>query len=161
MSLFDIECGQSVRGQCDGQSVANESGFTDVSFKKFVGGFVNVFTSPLTIFLSISTQIFSLNLIRSVNALRCAFVSAADNSWNFIAAAWWASAQYSMENYIEEGLDLVWPYICTCNFEMDFLSQKYGASDESVIVFESCSEDTYILTISERGMLNLSSEFLC
>ena len=137
---FEMKCGQSVTDSCVGKSVAGDKGFTDASFKKFVGGAVNVFTSGLNVFLSTSTQSFTINMIKGINALRCAVVNAADNAWNFIAAAWWAAYQFNQEALVEEGLDIAWPYICTCNKDMDFVSQMMGATGAGVAVFSSCSE---------------------
>ena len=137
---FEMKCGQAVADSCVGKSVAGDKGFTDASFKKFVGGAVNVFTSGLNVFLSSSTQSFTINMIKGINALRCAVVNAADNAWNFIAAAWWAAYQFGQEGLVEQGLDTAWPYICTCNKDMDFVSQMLGASGAGVAVFSSCSE---------------------
>ena len=128
MENFEMSCGQAVSSTCEGKSVAESTGFTNASFKKFVGGAVNVFTSGLNVFLSTSTQSMTLNMVKGINALRCAVVNAADNAWNFIAAAWWAAYQFDMQNLVEEGLDIAWPYICTCNEDMDFISQMMGAT---------------------------------
>jgi len=140
MENFEMKCGSAVSTSCEGKSVGSARGFTDASFQKFVGGAVNVFTSGLNVFLATSTQAFSINMLKGINALRCAVVNAADNAWNFIAAAWWAAHQFGLENYVEDGLDEAWPYICTCNEDMDFISQMMGASSEGVAVFSSCSE---------------------
>ena len=139
-SNFEMQCGQAVSTDCEGKSVAGDKGFTDASFKKFVGGAVNVFTSGLKIFLSTSTQGLTINMVKGVNALRCAVVNAGDNAWNFIAAAWWAAYQFGQEGLVEDGLDVAWPYICTCNEDMDYLSYVLGATGASVAVFDSCSE---------------------
>lgn len=93
---FEMQCGAGVSQNCEGKSVAAETGFTEASFKKFVGGAVNVFTSGLNIFLASSTQSFTENMMMGINALRCAVVNAADNAWNFIAAAWWAAYEFEM-----------------------------------------------------------------
>ena len=83
-------------------------------------------------------------MLKGINALRCAVVNGADNAWNFIASAWWAMYQFGLENYLEDGLDVAWPYICTCNEDMDFISQMMGASGDGVAIFSSCSESTTI-----------------
>merc|ERR1712070_509805 len=140
MDNFDVKCGSAVSTDCEGESVAASTGFTDASFQKFVGGAVNVFTSGLNVFLATSTQAFSINMMKGINALRCAVINAADNAWNFIAAAWWAAYQFEVEDLVEDALDEAWPYICTCNEDMDFISQMLGASGEGVAVFSSCSE---------------------
>ena len=142
MENFEMQCGSAISTSCEGKSVAASTGFTDASFQKFIGGAVNVFTSGLNVFLSTSTQAFSLNMLKGINALRCAVVNGADNAWNFIASAWWAMYQFGLENYLEDGLDVAWPYICTCNEDMDFISQMMGASGDGVAIFSSCSEST-------------------
>ena len=135
-----MKCGQGVSDTCSGKSVASSTGFTNASFQVFVGGAVNVFTAGLNVFLSTSTQAFSINMIKGINALRCAVLSAGENAWNFIAAAWWAAHQFGQEKLVEQGLDTAWPYICTCNEDMDFVSQMMGATGQAVAVFSSCSE---------------------
>merc|ERR1711907_362715 len=140
MANFEMQCGSSVSTACEGTTVAGSTGFTDASFQKFIGGAVNVFTSGLNIFLSTSTQAFSLNMVKGINALRCAVVNAGENAWNFIAAAWWAAYQFEQQQLVEDGLDAAWPFICTCNEDMDFISQMLGASGAGVAVFAPCSE---------------------
>ena len=137
---FEMKCGQSVTDSCVGKSVAGDKGFTDASFKKFVGGAVNVFTSGLNVFLSTSTQSFTINMIKGINALRCAVVNAADNAWNFIAAAWWAAFQFNQEGLVEEGLDIAWPYICTCNEDANILATYLGGNEKTASIMSACSE---------------------
>merc|ERR1719484_33952 len=108
MANFEMQCGSSVSDTCAGKTVAGDSGFTEASFQKFVGGAVNVFTSGLNVFLATSTQAFSINMMKGINALRCAVINAADNAWNFIAAAWWAAYQFDQEKLVEEALNVGW-----------------------------------------------------
>ena len=96
MENFEMKCGSGISTNCEGKSVAAGKGFTNATFKRFIGGAVNVFTSGLNVFLATSTQAFSINMIKGINAARCAVVNAADNAWNFIAAAWWAAYQFEM-----------------------------------------------------------------
>merc|ERR1711924_331714 len=111
-------------------------GFTDASFKKlseeplmFSPRFENL---PFHIYPRLNHH-----MVKGVNALRCAVVNAGDNAWNFIAAAWWAAYQFGQEGLVEDGLDVAWPYICTCNADMDYLSYMMGATGASVAVFDS------------------------
>ena len=55
----------------------------------------------MNVFLATSTSGLTINMVKGINALRCAVVNAADNAWNFIAAAWWAAYQFDMQNYVE------------------------------------------------------------
>ena len=139
---FEMKCGSAISTKCEGKSVAAGKGFTNATFKRFIGGAVNVFTSGLNVFLATSTSGLTINMVKGINAARCAVVNAADNAWNFIAAAWWAAYQFDMQNYVEEGLDTAWPYICTCNEDMDFISRMLGATGAQVAVFASCSESS-------------------
>ena len=79
-------------------------------------------------------------MMKGVNALRCAVVSGGATSWYFIASAWWALYWMGQEGLLEEALDLAFPYICTCQEDVDNLASMFGGSDASAAIFGSCSE---------------------
>jgi len=80
------------------------------------------------------------NMMKGVNALRCAVVSGGATSWYFIASAWWALYWLGQEQLLEDALDLAFPYICTCQEDVDNLASFFGGSDASAAIFGSCSE---------------------
>ena len=137
---MELQCGQGVSTECEGVSVGSETGFTDAAFKLFVEQAVNVFTGGLTVFISTSTSAFSENMLKGINSLRCAVISFGTNAWNFIASAWWAAKYFGQEGLVEDALDYAFPYICTCNEDLDYFMQVFGATGQSVAVFASCSE---------------------
>jgi hypothetical protein len=87
-----------------------------------------------------STSGMTENMMKGVNALRCAVVSGGATSWYFIASAWWALYWLGQEGVLEEALDLAFPYICTCQEDVDTLAEMFGGSSESAAIFGSCSE---------------------
>mgnify|MGYP003961995495 FL=1 len=133
---MDIQCGQAVSDTCVGETVP----FTDAGFQYFVDSAINVFTGGLNIFLQMSTSGMTENMMKGVNALRCAVVSGGATSWYFIASAWWALYWLSMEDLLEDALDLAFPYICTCQEDVDKMAEFFGGNAETQAIFGSCSE---------------------
>lgn len=133
---MEMQCGQAVSDTCANKTVP----FTDAGFQYFVDSAINVFTGGLNIFLQMSTQGMTENMMKGVNALRCAVVSGGATSWYFIASAWWALYWMGQEGVLEEALDLAFPYICTCQEDVDKLAEMFGGNAETASIFGSCSE---------------------
>merc|ERR1712127_1162657 len=116
--------------------------FTDAGFQYFVDSAINVFTGGLNIFLQMSTSGMTENMMKGVNALRCAVVSSGATSWYFIASAWWALYWLGQEQLLEDGLDLAFPYICTCLEDVDKLAEMFGGNAETASNASSSSTTT-------------------
>jgi len=75
--------------------------------------------------------------------LRCAVTNVGENSWNFIAAAYWAAAGAGKEDMVIEYLDIGYEYVCTCQEDMQALIKSWGGDQDggrSAYMLSTCSE---------------------
>ena len=135
---MDIKCGKEVSTDCEGLYVP----YTDAGFQYFVDQAINVFMGGVNIFLQMGTQNMTVNMMKGVNALRCAVMSGAATGWYFIASAWWALYWVGQESLLEDALDFAYPMICTCNEDVDNLAAMMGGNDSTAEAFGSCSEES-------------------
>jgi hypothetical protein len=83
------------------------------------------------------------NLLRSVNALRCALTNLGTNAWNLIAAAYWTLVGVGQEETAKKYLDLGYEYICTCQEDAKNIIKSLGGDADggrSEYMLSSCSE---------------------
>jgi hypothetical protein len=86
---------------------------------------------------------FSPNLLKAVNALRCALTNLGTNAWNLIAALYWALVGIGQEETAVKYLDMGYEYICTCQEDArNVIKALGGVSDNTNMdeVLGSCSE---------------------
>lgn len=81
---------------------------------KLIGEIMFVGTFIITMTLSTGTQGMSMNMIKGVNAIRCAFLNGFDNFYLLLTAAVFALIQFDQLSLLQEQLDEYYPYICTC-----------------------------------------------
>ena len=83
------------------------------------------------------------NMLRSVNALRCALTNLGTNAWNLIAAAYWTLVGVGQEATAKEYLDIGYEYICTCQEDAKEIIKMLGGEDDggrSAKMLSTCSE---------------------
>ena len=71
----------------------------------------------------------SENLVRAINALRCALVNVGDNAWNLVAAVYWIMKGVGEEATAKEYLDQGYEWICTCGKDAQALVQALAGAD--------------------------------
>lgn len=54
------------------------------------------------------------NILRSINALRCALANLGTNAWNLVAATYWLLVGFGLEDTVKQYLDEGYQHICTC-----------------------------------------------
>jgi hypothetical protein len=88
----------------------------------------------------------SENVVRALNALRCALSNLGTNAWNLIAAVYWTLVGVGQEATAKEYLDLGYQYVCTCQEDAMALVRALGggtkdeSGDSGNAVYSSCSE---------------------
>ena len=85
---MDFKCGSEVIDQCVGVTVP----YTDSGFQLFVGEAVSAATGLINIVFQFMSSSMTINMLKGMNAIRCAISSGGITFWYFIAAAWWAAA---------------------------------------------------------------------
>jgi hypothetical protein len=89
MSDDGIKCGTEIRESClDMQIPWGE----DWTFQMLMGDLVDAAQAFLKFAVQYAGAALTDNMLKGVNALRCAVTNVGENSWNFIAAAYWAAA---------------------------------------------------------------------
>jgi hypothetical protein len=84
-----------------------------------------------------------MNMLKSVNALRCALTSLGTNTWNLVASIYWAIVAFGQEEQVKEWLDIGYEYICTCQEDAKNIVKGLGGDMDggrSEYIFSSCSE---------------------
>ena len=135
MSL-DFKCGSEVIAACTGKTVP----YTDAGFQLFVGEAISVATGGINIAFTLMSSSLTDNIIKGLNATRCAIVSGGYSVWYFIASAWWLFKFVGQEGVIEDLLDEGYPHICTCKTDVDEISELFGGNMATATKFSSCSE---------------------
>ena len=135
MSL-SIQCGSTIISACEGVTVP----YTDAGFQLFVGEAVNVGTGMINISFQLMSSTLTTNMIKGLNAARCAIVSGGSSVWYFIASAWWFLYYFGQEKLVEDLLDQGYPYICTCMVDVNNFASLMGGTSETAALFSSCSE---------------------
>jgi hypothetical protein len=133
---MDIKCGSEIIDQCVGVTIP----YTDAGFQLFVGEAISVFTGGLNIAFQMFSSSLSENMVKGLNAIRCAIVSGGNTVWYFIASAWWALYFVGQEALLEGLLDEGYPYICTCLNDVNNLAGYFGGNEETEAAFSFCSE---------------------
>jgi len=83
------------------------------------------------------------NLLKAINALRCALTNLGTNAWNLIAALYWALVGIGQEEVVRQYLDLGYEYICTCQEDARLLISSLGGNEDggrTSYMLASCSE---------------------
>jgi len=88
----------------------------------------------------------SPNIVRAVNALRCAIVNVGDNAWNLVAAVYWTLVGVGQEATAREYLDQGYEWICTCVQDGQKLIEAMGVdtSNENSQYSNACSESAAV-----------------
>jgi hypothetical protein len=84
---MDINCGSVIITECEGVTVP----YNDPGFQLFVGEAVSAATGAINIAFQMFAADLTINLVKGLNAARCAIVSGGNSIWYFIASAWWAA----------------------------------------------------------------------
>ena len=114
--------------------------YTDAGFQKFVNDAIDVATSAINIGFQMMGSSLTENMLKGLNAIRCAIVSGGNSIWYFIAAGWWTLRFVSQEQLLQDLLDQGYPYICTCKKDVNFYAAFLGGSADTAAAFSSCSE---------------------
>ena len=133
---MDIKCGSEILEACEGATVP----YTDSGFQLFVGEAVAAATGLINIGFQMLASELTENMIRGLNAIRCAITSGGYSVWYFVASAWWALYFFEQQALLENLLDEGYPYICTCLEDVNTIAGFLGANEDSASSFGQCSE---------------------
>merc|ERR1719329_512792 len=133
---MDFNCGSVVIEDCEGRTIP----YTDAGFQKFVGEAVSVATGAINIGFQMAASSMTVNMLKAMNAGRCAIVSGGVSVWYFVASAWWLLYTFEQQALLEEQLDVAYPHICTCLEDVNYFAAMLGGNEETAKAFGSCSE---------------------
>jgi hypothetical protein len=95
------------------------------AFQALLGELLDATSGLMNVGLSYAGGL-SENLMRAINALRCALVNVGDNAWNLVAAVYWTLVGVGQEATIKEYLDIGYEWICTCGKDAQTLIGALG-----------------------------------
>jgi len=144
-----MDCGSKISDTCvdvtlmnSGQTWENLSDtLIEQKFKRLAGEIVSVGQFLITTFLSASSSSMSLNMVKGLNALRCAFSSGFINVWMLFGSLYFAARQFKQQVKLTDQLDEYYPYVCTCKEDVASLQKVMAVSGQSAAVFASCTEE--------------------
>ena len=135
-----MDCGSKIVDTCivgttdgtlmkDGQTWDNLSDvLIEQKFARLAGEIVTVGQFLITTFISASSSSMSLNMVKGLNALRCAFSSGFINVWMLGAALYFAARQFGQAAQLTDKVDEYYPYICTCKKDVESLQKLMAVS---------------------------------
>ena len=144
-----MDCGSKIVDDCVGVTLLN-SGQTwdnlndaliEQKFKRLAGEVVTVGQFLITTFLSASSSSMSINMVKGLNALRCAFSSGFINVWMLFGSLYFAARQFKQQAQLTDKLDEYYPYVCTCKKDVTSLQKLMAVSGQASEVFASCTEE--------------------
>jgi len=143
MDVFGItiNCGSVVIADCKDLGLPWGQDWT---FEMLLGDLVDAAGALVKYGLQYAGSALSENLVRAINALRCALSNLGTNAWNLIAATYWTLVGVGQEATAKEYLDIGYEYICTCQEDAMAIVRALGGGGEEEgdgnAVFSSCSE---------------------
>jgi len=112
----------------------------DNKFKRLSSEIVTVGQFMITTFLAASSSSMSLNMVKGLNALRCAFSSGFINVWMLFGSLYYAARQFDQQTQLTDQLDTYYPYVCTCKKDIEDLQKLMAVSGQQAEVYSSCVE---------------------
>ena len=107
----ELMCGSDFAPCCVGLTLT----MSPVGFQQFIGEATSAATFMVGAAIMFGAQEMNPTQMRAANALRCMLTSLGENTWNFLASAWFAAKQFGKENELKDYINIAYPHICTCN----------------------------------------------
>merc|ERR1719450_570638 len=115
---MSFNCGSTIVGACEGETFPMETqtcyyqdgtAYTcsiEQASNKFVSEIISIGTFMITVALSSGTSGLSDNIVKGINALRCAFLNGFIQTYLLVAAVYYAARQFGysgeIQNYINQ-----------------------------------------------------------
>jgi hypothetical protein len=105
MDVFgvNVNCGSVVIDSCKDLGIPWGEDWT---FEMLLGDLVDAAQSLVKYGVQYASAELSDNLLKAVNALRCALTNLGTNAWNIIAAVYWLLVGVGQEDMVKEYLDI-------------------------------------------------------
>ena len=106
---------------------------------QLVSEVIYIATFLITTSLTTMASSLSKNMVKGLNALRCAISAGGVNVYNLVAALYFAARQFGQEGELQTYLNEYWPYACTCIEDVDQFSQFFGGNADTANEFKTCN----------------------
>jgi hypothetical protein len=140
-----IDCGTVIKENCKDLQIPWGE---DWSFQMLIGDLIDTSQALIKFAVQYVAESLTDNIVKAINALRCALANGASNSWNLIAAVYWLATGLGQGPAVIQYLDLGYEYVCTCQEDAKAIIASYAsadpeaqkANDKSAYMLSSCSE---------------------
>jgi len=106
-----MNCGSDIiHPSCVGAMIA----MNDDGFKIMFGEIVSTATFLISLVLALGAADMGINMVKALNALRCAFVAGYINLWMLLGSAFYFLRFFMLDFLIENLIREAYPRICTC-----------------------------------------------
>lgn len=133
-------CGQKIIDGCKDVTLMNTGTIStwatasdriiDNKFKRLASEIVSIGSFLITTTMAASSSSMSLNMVKGLNALRCAFSSGFINVWMLLGSLFYAARQFGQEEQITKQLDENYGYICTCKDDVEELQKLMAVTGQ-------------------------------
>merc|ERR1711939_101114 len=133
-------CGSQISANCKDLQIPWGEDWT---FQMILGDIVDAAQLLIKFGVQYIQSGISDNLMKAINALRCAITNLGENSWNIIAAAFWTAVGFGQAKDVAYYLDVGYEWICTCQEDANKLVKSWGSSDDggrTDALLGSCTE---------------------
>lgn len=116
----------------------------DRSARRLIAEINSIATFMITVSLAAGTEGMSDNVIKGINALRCAMMSGLLSVWKLVAAVFYIAAEvqtfgiYDLYDLLQDYLNEYYPYVCTCKEDVQAFGEFFGAGSGSTSNFAEC-----------------------
>lgn len=90
----------------------------DTGFKLVVAGAVAAFTAGFELGAYELASQMTLNQVKALNSAKCAVDNLGDNTWNFLAAIYYAARQFGQADALASKINEYYPVVYTCQLEI-------------------------------------------
>tara|TARA_B110000977_G_scaffold169427_1_gene219386 strand:- start:67 stop:390 length:324 start_codon:yes stop_codon:yes gene_type:complete len=106
-----MNCGSDIiHDSCVGAMITMD----DSGFKIMFGEIVSTATFLISVTLAMGSSDLPLNMVKGLNALRCAFLAGYINLWMLVGSAYYFLRFFFLGFLVEDLISSVYPRICTC-----------------------------------------------
>jgi hypothetical protein len=142
MDLFGVtvNCGSLIIDNCKDLGIPWGEDWT---FQMLLGDLIDAAQALVKYGVQYVGSSLSDNLLKGINALRCALTNLGTNAWNLIAALYWTLIGVGQGKTVKEYLDIGYEYICTCQEDAKEVIKMLGGDTDggrSAYMLGTCSE---------------------
>jgi hypothetical protein len=135
---YEFTCFKTVKKECADLTMPWGEDWT---FQALTNDLMDSSNALMKFIIGYYSETWSENTLRAMNSLRCILSSSGQNSWYWLASAYWTLVAMGAGSDVNVTVDWVYRQVCTCHSDIEELRRIFGGNERSAHVFGSCSEE--------------------